>query len=294
MKIFDFDDQAGPGWSDDWPTDDWPTDDWVPGSTEAATGLRLVLSDHYADATDAEMTEALGQVMDSMSPAESFNFGSALNQIARTAGQALSDPRVASIAKTALPIAGGALGTVIGGPVGTALGGQLGTIAANALPAGRPDAPARSPGRPVSRLPVPGPPGAAAGPPAAGSPTVGVPAPAAGGSIAAAQGLVLAGHPLMQQALASAAFGQHGQPQVGGIPVASLLGLLSQVVGQAAAEADELLYQSSNGGPSESWDGEDGEDEEWSDITAQDLYTSIIDARNLELAEAMDLAEYLP
>lgn len=286
MKIFDFDDQADPGWSDDWPTEDWVSD-----STNAVSGLRLVLSEDYTDATDAEMAEALEQVMDTMSPAESFNFGSALNQIARTAGQALSDPTVASIAKTALPIAGGALGTVIGGPVGTALGGQLGTIAANALPARRPADPAAAPSRPITRVSVPGPTGAAPAPPAASAPAAGIPASAAGGSVAAAQGLVLAAHPLMQQALASAAFGQHGQPQVGGIPVASLLGLLSQVVGQAAAEADELLYQSSDGSPSEFWDGED---EGWSDTNYQDLYTSIIDAGNLELAESMDLAEYLP
>ena len=57
-----------------------------------------------------------------------------LSQIGRSAGQALSDPTVSAIARTALPIAGGALGTVIGGPVGTALGTQLGTLAAGALP----------------------------------------------------------------------------------------------------------------------------------------------------------------
>jgi hypothetical protein len=251
-----------------------PYEAWEPGRGDAITGLRLVLSDAYADASDAEMAQALGEVMDVMSPAEAFNFGAALNQIARGAGQALSDPTVASIARTALPVAGQVLGTVYGGPAGGAIGGQLGTIAANALPAPRP---ARPPG-----TATPGPAGAVApGPlaPAAVAPTAGT--PLAGGSTAAAQGLVLAGHPLMQQALASAAFGQHGQPQVAGIPVAQLLGLLGQVMGRAAAEADELLYLS--GG-----EANDAEGERWSPDSTQDLYISLIDAESLDLAEALE------
>lgn len=318
--FFDNDDRAGAGWSDGWPSDDWPAHDWdadesvddwpsdegVDSIDEAVTGFRLVLSDEYADATDAELADALEQVMDSMSPAETLNFGNGLSQIARSAGSALTSPGVAAIARTAIPIAGGALGTVIGGPVGTALGGQLGAIAANALPASRPavqsvSAGGSAPRTAVSRvaaagrtLPVTAPslpasgsalPAAAPGLPAAVPPSV------SGGSASAAQSLVLTGHPLIQQALASAALGQHGQAQVGGIPVAQLLGLLSHLVSQAAAEADELLYHANGSGAGEAWDG-DGD--VWSDDDAQDLYTSIIDAENLELQESMDLAEYMP
>lgn len=260
----------------------WAEEDWRSASEEAVAGLRLVLSDTYADAGDAELSDALAEVMGAMSPAEAFNFGSALNQIARGAGRALSDPNVAAFARSALPVAGGVLGTVYGGPVGAALGGQLGTIAANALPGPRP---APAPGVPAPPGPVTPGPGAPAG-------VVSMPgaSPAAGGSTAAAQGLVLAGNPLMQHALASAAFGQHGQQQVAGIPVAQLLGMLSQVMGRAAAEADELLYLSGNQRGYESGDAE-GEGADWSPDAAQELYTSIVDADNLDLAEAFDLEE---
>ena len=295
MGIFDIE--------DDYLDEGWADEDWRSGTQDAVAGMRLVLSDEYAHATDAEMEEALADVMDAMSPTEAFNFGSALNQIGRGAGQVFSDPTFASIARTALPIAGGALGTVIGGPVGTALGSQLGTIAANALP---PPPAARPPGRPS----VPGPgvvlPGLPVAPaPAAAHPQPGVPgappgaagSPVVGGSTAAAQGLVLAGHPMLKRALASAAFGQHGQQQVAGISVAQLLGMLSQVMGQAAADADELLYLS--GGPSqvatEDWQGEgEGDSEGWSSGGDLGLYTSIIDADDLEFAETIDLGSMAP
>ena len=282
------DERAGEDWAgEDWADEDWPEEEQV--SDDAVTGLRLVLSDDYADVSDAEMADALEDVMNAMSAAEAFNFGAALNQIARGAGQVLADPNVASIARTALPIAGGALGTVLGGPIGTALGGQLGTIAANALPAGRPVprpvvARTVTAGVAVPGAPVPFVPGAGSLGPAASA--------VAGGSAAAAQGLVLAGHPLMQQALASAAFGQHGQQQVGGIPVAQLLGLLGRVVGQAAAEADELLYLS--GGSGENGGGEGDSEEERSADAVQNLYTSLIDAEAFALADTLDLAESLP
>jgi hypothetical protein len=294
---------ADEDWAEeDWAGENWADEDWRSGTQDAAAGMRLVLSDEYADTTDEEMEESLTAVMDALSPAEAFNFGAALNQIGKGAGQVFSDPTFQSIARTALPIAGGALGTVVGGPVGTALGSQLGTVAANALP-GRP--PARPPSRPPTHPPVvPGqvvPAGTPVAPavPAAPAPLVvpGVPPgtavpTVAGGSTAAAQGLVLAGHPLLRQALASAAFGQHGQQQVAGIPVAQLLGMLSQVVGQAAADADELLFLS--GGPAtadaEDWEeGEEGVDPDaWSADADRVLYTSIMDADSLEMAETMD------
>src|SRR5215467_3412974 len=101
---------------------------------ELADVFRSALRAEYADASDAEMGEALENVLDSMSAAEAFNFGSALSQISKSASKLMSDPTFAQIVKTAAPIAGGALGTVIGGPVGTALGTQLGSLAAQALP----------------------------------------------------------------------------------------------------------------------------------------------------------------
>ena len=111
------------GWTDDLETE------------ELADVLRSAMREEYADASDEEMGDALENVLDAMSPAEAFNFGSALSQIGKSAARLASDPAFVQVVRTAAPIAGGALGTVIGGPVGTALGSQLGSLAASALPA---------------------------------------------------------------------------------------------------------------------------------------------------------------
>ena len=125
---------------------------------ELADVLRSSLREEYADASDAEMGDALENVLDSMSAAEAFNFGSALSQIGKSATKLASDPTFAQIVRTAAPIAGGALGSVIGGPVGLALGSQLGNLAAQALPAPPGPAPARvapPPAAPSRRRPQP-------------------------------------------------------------------------------------------------------------------------------------------
>lgn len=289
------------GIADDW--DDYLDEPWAAEENldGSVSGLRMVLSDVHSGASDAQIEGALAEVMDAMSPAEAFDFGTALNQIARGAGHALSDPAAASIARTVLPLAGGAAGTFLGGPIGTAMGSQLGTIAANALPPAR----GSGAGAPVVARTVQVPGGAVTGagpattPPATpvGMPEPGAPKlPAAGGSPAAVQGLVLAANPLIRQALAAAAFGQHGQQQVAGIPVAQLLGLLSQVVGRAAEDADELQYLSTAPAVPRPEAGESGEgdsygsDDGWSAETSQSLYTTLVDARNLDLAEAFDLS----
>ena len=251
------------------------------GVDRLADALRQTLRDEYADASDEEMGDALVNVFDAMSPAESFNFASALNQIGKSAGQLLSDPTLGSIARTALPIAGGALGTMVGGPVGTALGSQLGNAAVGALLS-------RAPARPPAPQGIAAPPTAV---PAGGTPAVtpagtpiaapAVASPVAGGSAAAAQGLVLTQQPQVLQGLLAAALGQHGRQQIAGVPVAQLLGMLSQVIGQAAADADELMYLGSQSDDSESLiDNSSAEPD-------RSLYTSLLDADNLELAEAL-------
>ena len=83
---------------------------------ELADVLRSTMREEYADASDEEMGDALETVLDSMSPAEAFSFGSALNQIGKSASRLASDPAFIQVVRTAAPIAGGALGTVIGGP----------------------------------------------------------------------------------------------------------------------------------------------------------------------------------
>jgi len=288
---------------------------WTENSSpeELADVLRSALRDEHADASDAEMGDALENVLDSMSAAEAFNFGSALSQIGKSASKLAADPAFAQIVRTAAPIAGGALGTVIGGPVGTALGSQLGNLAASALPA--PPAPrpvpaaAPAPPPPVPAppppVPVPAPPVRAAPPPAspaqpAAAPVTAEPVPGAvaiappevppaararpssvtGGSAAAAQGLVLSQQPEILRSLLAAALGQQGRQQVSGVPVAQLLTLFSQVIGQAAADADELMYLEQQPDAAES------AVEDVSPGSVRSLYADLLGADNLEFAEA--------
>jgi hypothetical protein len=227
-------------------------EEWSDGS-ELADVLRDALDDTYSDASPVEMEDALGNVLEAMSPAESFNFAKALKQIER----GLSDPGVSQVLRTALPIAGGAIGTVIGGPAGTALGSSLGNAAASALP-GAPRA------RPAAPAPAPTTP------------------PVAGGSAAAAQGLVLTQQPDVLKGLLALAMGQHGQKSVSGVPLAQLMSMLSSVFGQAAADADELMYLGREG-----FDETDRPLE--GDVAPSDrsLYVTLMDADNEELEEAM-------
>jgi hypothetical protein len=221
---------------------------------ELADVFRSSLRADYADASDAEVADALENVLDSMSAAEGFNFGAAISQIGRSASKVVSDPTFAQIVRTAAPIAGGALGTVIGGPVGTALGSQLGTLAAQALPA------------PAALPPPP--------------PAPAVPPPVAGGSAAAAQGLVLTQQPEILRSLLATALGQQGRQQVSGVPVARLLSLFSQVIGKAAEDADELMYLEQQPDAAESVV------EEAPPGSVRSLYADLLGADNLEFAEA--------
>jgi hypothetical protein len=295
---------------------------------ELADVLRSTMREEYADASDEEMGDALESVLDSMTPAEAFNFGSALNQIGKSASRLASNPAFAQIVRTAAPIAGGALGTAIGGPLGTALGTRLGTLAASALPARAAPRPVAA--APAARPPVvaPPPPAAAAPSPAVAVPAVAVPAaadpapsaapppgipptaaaqpgaalapgaaamptpeippapkpasPVAGGSAAAAQALVLCQHGDMLRGLLASALGLGGCQQVSGVPVAQLINLFSQVLGQAAADADELMYLRQQA------DAPETVLEDAPADSVRSLYTDLIGADNLELAEAAE------
>jgi hypothetical protein len=262
--------------------------------------LRSAMREEYADASVEEMGDALVNVLDSMSPAEAFNFSSALNRIGKSASRLTSDPTFMQIARTAAPMAGGALGTMVGGPVGTALGSKLGSLAVSALPA-RAASPSAG-AKPVAAAPVPGTaampspgmpppaaatpvaaapePGAARTPPAEIPPALGPASSVAGGSAAAAQGLVLTQHPDVLCCLLATALGHHGCREVSGLPVAQLLGMLSQVIGQAAADADELMYLGQQADAAESVI------EDASASSMRSLYTDLLGADNLELAAA--------
>jgi hypothetical protein len=244
---------------------------WASGQADAeiADALRFALRGEYADADDADLVDAATDMMSAMSPAEAFNFGAALSQIGKSAGQLVSDPAFTSIARTVAPAAGGTLGSFIGGPLGTALGSKLGTLAVSALPA----PPSARSARPPAPVPPPGPPA-----PAAPAPV----SPVAGGSTAAAQALILSGHPEVKQAALATALGQHGRREISGIPAAQLLGLLSQVFGQAASDADELMYNEAVPDAAESA----GQDTAAGSLRS--LYCDLLGADNLELAEAAE------
>jgi hypothetical protein len=283
---------------------------------ELADVFRSSLREEYADASDAEMGDALENVLDSMSAAEAFNFGSALGQIGKSVTKLASDPTFAQIVRTAAPIAGGALGTAIGGPLGTALGSQLGSLAAQALPAPPAPRPPAPPPRPAAPPPPAAPPALAAPPPPAAPPALAAPLPAAptpapaapvaappisaaaapppaapsaapagasaltGGSAAAAQGLVLSQQPEILRSLLATALGQQGRQQVSGVPVAQLLSLFSQVIGRAAADADELMYLEQQPEAAES------AVEDVPPGSVRLLYADLLGADNLEFAEA--------
>jgi hypothetical protein len=281
--------------------------------------LRSALSEDYAEASDEEIGDALANVLDSMSAAEAFNFGSALNRIGKGASQLVSDPTFAAIAQTALPIIGSAAGTMIGGPAGTALGGKLGSLAASALPtrptaAPAPPSPAPTPVAPVPVAPAPVAPvpvPMAAAPPAPAPAAAAAPAPAApagapvpsapvvtapqtpatpagpassaaGGSAAAAQGLVLTQQPDVLRSLLATALGEHGRQTVSGVPVPQVLGMLSEVFGEAAADADELMYLGHRPDAAESaLEGAPAD-------AIDSLYADLLGADNLELADAAE------
>jgi hypothetical protein len=232
--------------------------------------LRNTLHEDYADASDEDLEEVLTDMLDMMGPAEGLNFSSAISSIGRSAGSLLSDPAVASIAKAALPMVGGAVGTAYGGPLGAAVGNRLGGLAAGAIPT---RTPAPTAARPMAPTTVPVLPAPAATPVAVPAAT---PA-AAAGSDAAKKALVYSRQPEFVQSLLAAALGQYGRQQVAGVPVAQMLGTLSQLLGQAAADADELAYQSGSAADAESESLDD-----------EDIYEALLDADDLELADAYE------
>jgi hypothetical protein len=228
--------------------------------------LREALREDYADAPAEEMEDALANVFELMTPAESFNFAKALRQVEKGGSQVLADPALGQIATTALPLAGAAVGTAYGGPAGTAIGSGLGGAAAKALSA-KPTPAARPGPTPMPSTPT---------------------SPVAAGSPAAARGLILTQQPEVLKSLLALALGKHGRRSVDGVPVGAVMNLLSTVFGQAAAEADELMY-SGEVAPSYLPDGdsESQADRAAPADRADALYTTLLDAENEDLTEAV-------
>jgi hypothetical protein len=232
-------------------------------SLDLGEALREALSEEYADSTPEELEAALFNIMDALTPAESLNFTKALRQIQAGAGQALRDPTIKQIAATGLPLAGGAVGT-LGGPAGTVVGSALGGAAAKAL-AGGGSTPSTATGTPDPK-----------------------PSAAAAGLPAAAKGLVLMNDPAVLKATLAAALGQQGRTSVNGVPVGAVMNMLSTIFGQAAGEADELVYESS-ATPAYMLDEQapSGDPVAPGD-RAQALYAALLRAQDQHLAEQVD------
>jgi hypothetical protein len=242
-------------------------------AVDFAEVLRGSLVDDYEDALPEELDEALLNIFDSLTPAESFNFGKALSQIEKGAAQALADPTLRQIAGTALPVAGGAVGTYFGGPAGTAVGSSLGSAVAKAMPksgkAGQPALQTVASAMTTAQ-------------PATGKPL------AAAGSSAATQALVLTQQPDVLKSLLALALGEHGRKSVDGVSVGAVMNLLSSVFGQAAADADELNYMSEAIPPPYMLDAEGhlSVDPAAPTDRAQALYAGLLSAESDQLLEA--------
>jgi len=227
------------------------------------------LDDRYAAADPADVAEALDTALDAMSPAEAFSFTNALRQIERTAGQVVANPMARQVAGAALPLAG----TAVGGPIG----GVLGSLVAQHLAGPTQPTGSVTPPVPASSSTPPAPAGSSTPPAPAGTSTppalVGpsTPATPSGGSLAATQALIGAQQPEFLKALLAAAMGSHGQTAVNGLPVASLLAGFSKLLGEAAADADAVMYHA----------GETSEDVPFDD--GPSLYTTLMDAADCEM-----------
>ena len=230
---------------------------------DAVETLREVLHEDYEDAPPEELDEALVNILESLAPAESFNFSKALLQAGKSATRAVEHPAVAQIATTALPVVGGAVGTTLAPGVGTGLGTGLGQAAAKALAArGKPRT---APAPPAAKTPL-----------AAGSP-------------AAATGFLLTQQPYALKGLLSAALGEHGRKRIDGVPVSAVMNLLSAVFAQAAAEADELRRSSEPPAYLHDAEGNLRVDPVAPADRARALYAELVAAENEELAEAVGL-----
>ncbi|MGH9214706.1 MAG: hypothetical protein ACRDZS_00480 [Acidimicrobiales bacterium] len=167
--------------------------------------FRDVLHEDYAALSPEETDQALLDVFDSLTPAESFSFAKALGQVQKGTMDTLTNP---AFQQLALPV----VGTALGGPVGGTLAGAAGKALAGS--------PATSPAASATAPPIAG----ATRPP----------------GTAAKRALVASYLPVVQQALLAGALREHGRKTVSGVPVNEVMKMFSALLGQAAAEADEL------------------------------------------------------
>jgi hypothetical protein len=97
--------------------------------------------DMYEALSEQEQMELAAELLEVRDEQELDQFlGNLIRRVGRTLGRVVKSPIgnaiggvLKGLAKKALPLAGGALGTVVGGPLGTAIGSGLASAAGNAL-----------------------------------------------------------------------------------------------------------------------------------------------------------------
>ncbi|MCX6215276.1 hypothetical protein [Spirosoma sp.] len=100
-------------------------------------GIRQLFSEDYQHLSDAELESIVYDRLAEMSPLEAESFLSGLGNVVKGVANGASNfvtrnaPTIASVAQTALPLIGGAVGSVVAPGVGTAIGSQLGSLAGN-------------------------------------------------------------------------------------------------------------------------------------------------------------------
>jgi hypothetical protein len=248
--------------------------EWSDEFADLAESFREGLHENYQFAPSEDIEYALFNVMETMTPAEGFNFAKALSQIGKAGQQVLQDPTVSQIAKTALPVAGATIGTIYGGPIGTAIGGQLGQAAASAF-SGKPASAAK--------------PAAVAKPPQAKA----VPASPQAGSTAAAQLLQLTQNPDVLKSLLALALGSQGKQSIPvgqrdqKVQLGAVMNMLNALTTQAASDADELMRESQDTTAYlRDNEGEFLVDPYVPEERAQALYAALLNAENQRLTFA--------
>jgi hypothetical protein len=221
-------------------------DAWLINTEDELEGFRALFNNRYQNASLDQLDRSLSAVYDSMTPAEEFNFGSALKKIGSAGKSVIKSPIVSKIGATALPIAGAAAGTFIGGPAGTAIGGQLGQVAGGAMFGSK---------TPAGKI--------------------------QGGSAPAAQLLQLTQSPSVLNALGSLAMGSIGNqaipvgPSGNTIDPGAIMNMIVALAQQASADAEEMI-----GNSYLSHSENASEDLIVPEVRARALYETLMDAEN--------------
>lgn len=170
--------------------------------------FREVLHEEYSCLSPEDTDEALIEVFESLTPAESFSLAKALDGLGKGSQAAVKNPTFQQLAGTALPV----VGTAFGGPVGGTIAGAAGQALI---------------GRPAVAAP----------PPAAVSAT---PAKAATADQLAKQALVAAYLPAVQKAVLANAIGANANQQVGGVAVQDIVNMLGTLLKGSVGEAEDV------------------------------------------------------